>query len=178
MHSDQSFSSKEGCQFPTIPGAQLQLWAVGIASVGIGPEILHWEHMAAHPHQLSPPGPTSDPSPQLSTALVQMGKVRHLVVGSLLTTRVTCSWSLQCPHSATALCCTQDLVATHQSQRAHPCCYHTHLPIPSKVAPSPSGGGAPAEEAVKLLALAGRQGPGGEPEGRPGLEARALPEWQ
>lgn len=44
------------------------------------------------------------------------------------------------------------------------------------MAPSPSGGGAPAEEAVKLLALAGRRGPGGEPEGRPGLEAQALPD--
>lgn len=176
MHSDQSFSSKEGCQFPAIPGAQLQLWAVGIASVGIGPEILHWEHMAAHPHQLSPPGPTSDPSPQLGAALVQMGKVEAL--GGRLTSDHPSALQLVTPvpplsHST----------LLHPGPGGHPPVpMSTPLLLPHSSPHSQQSGsfskwcGAPAEEAVKLLALAGRRGPGGEPEGRPGLEAQALPD--
>lgn len=48
-------------------------------------------------------------------------------------------------------------------------------PVPAKQPLLQAAAGAPVEEAVKALASAGRQGPGGEREGGPRFEARAPP---
>lgn len=142
---------------------------------GSGPEVLQGDTPAAHHHQLGPPGPTSDPSPHLSTVLVQVGKVRHLVGGPVPDHLAPASGHSTAPiQPQPGLGRGGHPPAPQSTAQAPP----QPAPQSQQSGPSPAAAGAPVEERVKQLAWAGRRGPGGGPEGHPRFEARAPPEWQ
>lgn len=111
------------------------LFVRGSGSTARGQRSFTGDRLAAQCHRLGPPGPTSDPSPHLSTALVQVGKARHLVGGLVLT---ICCLQVVTPlyrrHSAAAYCRAWGQVATHQYEQAQYSRHHNQLPSPSKVA--------------------------------------------